>query len=77
MVFTPHADDLTIFCGGLVALMTREKNEVLAVRITDDRTDSHGLSEEETTERNRSESEEAYGILGISEVIHLDYPLIR
>lgn len=74
LIFTPHADDLTIFCGGLVALLTRQGNEVCAVRITDDRTDSYGLGEVETIQRNCEEAEEAYRILGIKEVVHLNYP---
>jgi LmbE family N-acetylglucosaminyl deacetylase len=74
LAFSPHADDITIYCGGTLVNMVREGAVLIAVRITDDYTDSLGLTKEETIRRNREECEHAYRILGAEEIIHLEYP---
>jgi LmbE family N-acetylglucosaminyl deacetylase len=74
LAFSPHADDITIYCGGTLARMRKDGFTFVAVRITDDYTDSIALSREETIERNREECNEAYKILGADEVVHFDYP---
>lgn len=74
LVFSPHADDATIFCGGTLVRLAEEGWRVVLVRVTDDRFDSLGLSVEETLERNRLEWQEAAGILGVAEVVGLGFP---
>ncbi|MBN2155654.1 MAG: PIG-L family deacetylase [Candidatus Lokiarchaeota archaeon] len=74
MAVSPHADDITIFSGGLLAKLTDEGNKLICVRITDDYGDSVGLTPEKTINRNRKEAEKAYAILGAEKTIHLDYP---
>jgi len=73
MVFSPHADDATIFCGGTLARLADEGWRVVLVRVTDDRFDSVGLTVEETLERNALELREAAGILGVAEVVDLGF----
>ena len=46
---------------------------MIAVRVTDDRRDSFRLSEAETIARNRAELRQAAAVLGVSEVIDLEY----
>lgn len=74
MVFVPHADDATVFCGGTIAKWSANGWKIILVRVTDDSRDSVGLTEEETKKRNRVELEDACKILGISEIIDLNFP---
>ena len=74
LVVAAHADDFALFCGGTIALWADHAWRVVAVRLTDDRWDSIGLDEAATIEANRSELEEAAGILGIAEIVELGYP---
>jgi LmbE family N-acetylglucosaminyl deacetylase len=74
LAFGPHADDLTLFAGGLLKKLSSEGNELICVRITDDFDDCLGLSPEKARKRNRKEAEKAYKILGAKETIHMDYP---
>jgi len=46
LAFGPHADDLTLFAGGLLKKLSSEGNELICVRITDDFDDCLGLSPE-------------------------------
>jgi LmbE family N-acetylglucosaminyl deacetylase len=74
LAFGPHADDLTLFAGGLLKKLSSEGNELICVRITDDFDDCLGLSAEKARKKNRKEAEKAYKILGAKETIHMDYP---
>jgi LmbE family N-acetylglucosaminyl deacetylase len=74
MAISPHADDISIFAGGLLAKFTEEGNELICVRVTDDYGDCVGLKPEKAIKRNRKEAEKAYKFLGANEIIHLDYP---
>ncbi|MHA1855263.1 MAG: neutral/alkaline non-lysosomal ceramidase N-terminal domain-containing protein [Promethearchaeota archaeon] len=74
LAFGPHADDLTLFAGGLLKKLSSEGNELICVRITDDFDDCLGLSPEKARKRNRKEAEKAYKVLGAKETIHMGYP---
>lgn len=73
LVVIPHADDLAFFCAGLVAMWADAGWRIVLVRVTNDDKDSVGLSREETVARNRAELEQAAEILGVSEIVELDY----
>ncbi len=74
LVIIPHADDAAAFCGGTVAKWAAEGWRMVLVRVTDDWSDSVGLTREETIRRNRAELEEAATILGVAEIVELGYP---
>jgi LmbE family N-acetylglucosaminyl deacetylase len=74
LVVVAHADDLALFLGGTIARWSDAGWIVVAVRVTDDRWDSVGLTEGETIARNRNELQCAADALGISEVVDLGYP---
>ncbi|MBX7258173.1 MAG: PIG-L family deacetylase [Candidatus Hydrogenedentes bacterium] len=67
MVFTPHPDDDTFLCGGVMALLAANKNNVIVVIYTNDNKGSLDL--EMTRERlaviRRAEEEAACAVLGI------------
>ncbi len=69
-----HADDLTIWAGGTLALLSMEGNRVICVRVCDDWEDCVGTTKKVAIERNQREADAAYKALGASEVIHLMYP---
>ncbi|MFX0099960.1 MAG: neutral/alkaline non-lysosomal ceramidase N-terminal domain-containing protein [Candidatus Hodarchaeota archaeon] len=69
-----HADDLTIWAGGTLKKLSSEGNEVTCVRVCDDWEDCVNLSREKAIKRNLRECDNAYGLLGARELIHLDYP---
>lgn len=73
MVISPHADDAAAFCGGTIAKFSAQGWRVVVVRVTDDATDSVGLNVEETTLRNAQELRVACRLLGVSEIVELDY----
>jgi LmbE family N-acetylglucosaminyl deacetylase len=73
MVISPHADDAAAFCGATLAKFARQGWHMILVRVTDDRKDSLELSIEETIQRNTAELHEAARILGISEIVELNY----
>ena len=73
MIFSPHADDAAAFCGATLAKFSDLGWRVVLVRITNDSKDSVGLTREETIQRNTKELRHAAKILGISEIIELDY----
>ena len=73
MAVSPHADDITIFSGGLLVKFTTEGNKLICVRVTDDYGDCVGLQSEKAIKRNRKEAENAYKILGAEEILHMDY----
>lgn len=69
----PHADDLTIFAGGLLKKFSSEGNKLICVRICDDWEDAVGITKEEAIKRNRFECDKAYKRLGAEEIVHMDY----
>ena len=73
MAVSPHADDVTIFCGGTVARFAREGHPVHIVRVTNDEKDSLNLSKEETIAVNAREAREAARILGVQKVHDFGY----
>ena len=73
LVFSPHADDATIFVGGTLAKHAAEGKEVTIARVTNDDFDSHGLDTETTIVKNREEAEAAYAALGAVVTIHMGY----
>jgi LmbE family N-acetylglucosaminyl deacetylase len=73
MVISPHADDAAIFCGGTMAKWTAAGWDIVLVRVTDDATDSVGLTMEETVARNRTELREAAAVLGIETIEELGF----
>lgn len=73
LVIAPHADDPAAFCGGQVIHFADEGWRVIMVRVTNDETDSIGLSREETIRRNTEQMHAAAKILGISEIVELGY----
>jgi LmbE family N-acetylglucosaminyl deacetylase len=73
LLIVAHADDLAFFVGGTIARWSDAGWRVVAVRVTDDRWDSVGLSEVETIARNRAELDRAAAVLGIAEVVNLGY----
>ena len=77
LVVTPHADDPALFCGGTLALMARAGARLVFVRITNDDTDSLGLTRRETVQANAGELRDAAKHLGISEIVDFDYPSDR
>ncbi|MCA1901460.1 MAG: PIG-L family deacetylase [Candidatus Hydrogenedens sp.] len=74
MIFSPHADDASAFCGGTLAKWSANGWNIILVRVTDDARDSVGLTIEETVKRNRAELEKSCEILGIKEIIDLNFP---
>ncbi|MCC6488819.1 MAG: PIG-L family deacetylase [Candidatus Hydrogenedentes bacterium] len=73
LVFTPHPDDDTFACGGTMAILAKNKNNVIVVIYTND--DKGSLDLEMTSERlariRKAEEEKACEILGIpKENIH-------
>ena len=73
LVVVAHADDPAIFAGGVIALFAQAGWRIHALRVTDDRWDSVGLSETETTELNAAEFRAAARTLGIATVQDLDF----
>jgi LmbE family N-acetylglucosaminyl deacetylase len=73
MVICPHADDAAAFCGGQVIKFAQEGWRVVMVRVTNDETDSVGLSRDDTTRINREQMHAAARIMGITEIVELDY----
>lgn len=73
LIVSPHGDDFAIYAGGAIARMTSEGWEATLVRVTNDEKHSRGISTAETRVRSVAEVEKAAKILGIREVIHLNY----
>lgn len=73
LVVIAHADDATLFCGGLIRSLADVGSSVHVLRVTDDRWDSTGLPEDVTIERNRREFEEAMAVLGVARIHELGY----
>src|SRR5689334_13638593 len=73
LVMCPHADDAAAFCGGQVIKFAGEGWHVVMVRVTNDETDSIGLSRDETIRINTEELHAAARIMGIQEIVELGY----
>lgn len=73
LVITPHADDVTLFAGGTLALWAKKGCRVVVVRVTQDEKDSFYHSVEETIAINRKEFHRAMDALGVYETCDLDY----
>ncbi len=77
MVFTPHPDDDTFGCGGIMTILAKNENKVIVVIYTNDNKGSRDL--EMTRERlariRKAEEEEACQVLGIPKenIIWLGY----
>jgi LmbE family N-acetylglucosaminyl deacetylase len=72
LVICPHADDGALFCGGLIAKFQLTGWRIVLVRVTDDRTDTIGLSYEASIAVNQHEFEQAARIFG-AETVELGY----
>jgi LmbE family N-acetylglucosaminyl deacetylase len=77
LLVVAHADDPALFIGGTLAAWADAGWRVVVVRVTDDRWDSVGLTEEETIERNSVEFREASAVLGIEEIVEIGWPTDR
>ncbi len=73
LLVVAHADDPALFLGGTILRWADAGWRVVCVRVTDDRWDSHDLTEAETIAANRAEFRLAAVVLGIAEIIELDY----
>lgn len=73
LVISPHADDITSFCGGQSIKFVDEGWRVVLVRVTNDETDSIGLSREETIRVNTEQMHAAARIMGIRDIVELGY----
>lgn len=73
LVIAPHADDAAAFCGGQVIHFVNEGWRVVMARVTNDETDSVGLSREDTIRINTEQMHVAARILGIHEIVELGY----
>ena len=77
MVFTPHPDDDTFGCGGIMALLAAKGNKVVVVIYTNDNKGSLDLdmTRERLAQIRRSEEEQACAVLGIPKenIIWLGY----
>jgi LmbE family N-acetylglucosaminyl deacetylase len=73
LVVCPHADDAAAFCGGQVIKFANEGWHVVMARVTNDETDSIGLSHDETIRINTSEMHTAARIMGIRDIVELGY----
>ena len=74
LLIVAHADDVALFLGGTVAAWAAAGWRVVVVRVTDDRWDSVGLSQEDTIAANSAEFRRAADTLGVAEIVELDYP---
>ncbi len=73
LVICPHADDAAAFCAGQVIRFADEGWNVIMVRVTNDETDSVGLSREDTIRINTEQMHTAAKILGIRQIVELGY----
>jgi len=77
MVFTPHPDDDTFGCGGIMAILAKNKNKVIIVIYTNDNKGSRDLemSSERLARIRKAEEEAACEVLGIPKqnIIWLGY----
>ncbi len=77
LVIVAHADDAALFCGGTLRAMVDRGARVVLLRVTDDRYDSVGLGVAETIAVNTEQLHRAAAILGIDEIIELNWETDR
>ncbi|MBD2665769.1 LmbE family protein [Richelia sinica FACHB-800] len=78
LVFSPHQDDETFGCGGMIAIKREQKIPVTVAFLTDGR-GSHGLeiqTQNQIVQVRKQESLKALSILGVeaSDIYFLDHP---
>ena len=76
MVVTPHPDDAEIGAGGTIASWVKQGREVILVVCTngDKGSSDPDMTSERLVQIRHQEQMEAAKIMGVSEVIFLDYP---
>jgi N-acetylglucosamine malate deacetylase 1 len=76
IIFSPHQDDETLGCGGLIALKRAAGVEVRVVFLTDGGKSPSNLPREALVALRRQEAIQALGLLGVSpeHIDFLDYP---
>ena len=76
LVVTPHPDDFEFGCAGIVAKWIKEGAKAVLVVATngDKGTDDPEMTSENLAAIRREEQLEAGRVLGLSEVVFLDYP---
>jgi len=72
-IIFPHSDDFSIATGGLIAKLIDEGYTGYFIRTTNDEMDSFDLSVGETVQRNEKDTQEMARILGIKQVLDLNY----
>lgn len=72
-----HADDAAFFCGGTLALWADRGIAVTVLRVTNDALDSVGIDRGTTIERNRADFRAACSVLGVDEVVDLEWETDR
>jgi LmbE family N-acetylglucosaminyl deacetylase len=73
VVVSPHGDDFVVHAAGTIAKMAKAGDDVYLVRVTNDEKHAPGTSMEETRVLARGEVDAAAKILGIREVVHLNF----
>ena len=73
LLVVAHADDPALFLGGTILRWADAGWRIVCVRVTDDRWDSHNLTETATIAANAAEFRQAAAALGITEIVELGY----
>lgn len=73
LLVVAHADDPALFLGGAILRWADAGWRIVCVRVTDDRWDSHNLTEAATIAANAAEFRQAATALGITEIVELGY----
>ncbi len=73
LVVVAHADDVALFLGGTVAAWCDADWRVVVMRVTDDRRDSVGSTEDLTVGANTREFRAALDVLGVDDVVELGW----
>lgn len=66
LAFSPHADDVTLFAGGTLALWAEAGSRITVVRVTQDEKDSFDPGVEKAIEKNGAQFEDAMRSLGVA-----------
>ena len=75
LVITPHPDDSELGCGGTVAKWIKQGTEVVYVLCTngDKGSSDPDMTSHKLAELRKIEQQKAAEILGVAEVVRLDY----
>jgi LmbE family N-acetylglucosaminyl deacetylase len=73
LLVVAHADDPALFLGGTILRWADAGWRIVCVRVTDDRWDSHNLTEAATIAANAEEFRQAAAALCITEIVELGY----